>query len=269
MLDTWFSSLALADLDARLAEREVAPTSRAFYPTDVLVTAPEILFFWVARMIMSGYEFMGDAPFHTRVPARHRARHAGPQDVQVARQRHRSARRRASSTAPTRCARRSSPGMGLGADVILDPDRPREVVRDGPQLRDEALEHRPLPARQRRRRPGAPDSTSSTARPLARADAWILDRLDVAIRECDRAHRPASQPARGAWRAGGAAARDCAQRVRRDGAPLRVERARRLVSRGDQDAARSRRATTSRSRARCSCTCSTRRCACCTRSCRS
>src|SRR5439155_4403412 len=35
----------------------------AFYPTTDLVTAPEIIFFWVARMIMSGYEFMGDLPF--------------------------------------------------------------------------------------------------------------------------------------------------------------------------------------------------------------
>ncbi|MCC5930108.1 MAG: valine--tRNA ligase [Cyclobacteriaceae bacterium] len=36
---------------------------RYFYPTDVLVTAPEILFFWVARMIIAGYEYMGEKPF--------------------------------------------------------------------------------------------------------------------------------------------------------------------------------------------------------------
>src|SRR5208283_4829657 len=34
-----------------------------FYPTDTLMTASEILFFWVARMIMAGYEFMGKKPF--------------------------------------------------------------------------------------------------------------------------------------------------------------------------------------------------------------
>jgi valyl-tRNA synthetase len=38
---------------------------KAFYPGHVLSTAPEILFFWVARMIMAGYEFMGKAPFNT------------------------------------------------------------------------------------------------------------------------------------------------------------------------------------------------------------
>ena len=58
--------LALAAVDARLAERGVGGPQGAFYPTDVLVTAPEILFFWVARMIMAGYEFRaGRAPFHT------------------------------------------------------------------------------------------------------------------------------------------------------------------------------------------------------------
>ncbi len=34
-----------------------------FYPTNALVTAPEILFFWVARMVMAGFEFMGESPF--------------------------------------------------------------------------------------------------------------------------------------------------------------------------------------------------------------
>jgi len=34
-----------------------------YYPTNDLVTAPEILFFWVARMIMSGYEYQGKKPF--------------------------------------------------------------------------------------------------------------------------------------------------------------------------------------------------------------
>jgi len=36
---------------------------KKFYPTDSLVTAQEIIFFWVARMVMAGYEFMGEAPF--------------------------------------------------------------------------------------------------------------------------------------------------------------------------------------------------------------
>jgi valyl-tRNA synthetase len=39
------------------------PTLQVFYPTTDLVTGPDIIFFWVARMIMAGYEFMGDLPF--------------------------------------------------------------------------------------------------------------------------------------------------------------------------------------------------------------
>src|ERR1041385_6425852 len=44
---------------------EKARDLAAFYPTDVLVTAPEILFFWVALMIMAGYAFLGRAPYHS------------------------------------------------------------------------------------------------------------------------------------------------------------------------------------------------------------
>ncbi|MCB1647890.1 MAG: class I tRNA ligase family protein, partial [Pseudomonadales bacterium] len=39
------------------------PTLRAFYPTTDLVTGPDIIFFWVARMIMAGFQFMGEMPF--------------------------------------------------------------------------------------------------------------------------------------------------------------------------------------------------------------
>src|SRR5246127_4863645 len=42
---------------------EQTATLRTFYPTTDLVTGPDIIFFWVARMIMAGYEFMGDLPF--------------------------------------------------------------------------------------------------------------------------------------------------------------------------------------------------------------
>ena len=61
VLDTWFSSW-LWPLST-LGWPDDTADLRAFYPTQTLVTAPEILFFWVARMIMAGYEFRGDAPF--------------------------------------------------------------------------------------------------------------------------------------------------------------------------------------------------------------
>ena len=61
MLDTWFSS-ALWPF-ATLGWPDDTPELRAFYPTSFLTTAREILFLWVARMIMTGLEFAGDVPF--------------------------------------------------------------------------------------------------------------------------------------------------------------------------------------------------------------
>jgi valyl-tRNA synthetase len=61
VLDTWFSS-ALWPFGV-LGWPEQTPELRAFYPTDVLVTARDIIFLWVARMVMMGLEFAGEVPF--------------------------------------------------------------------------------------------------------------------------------------------------------------------------------------------------------------
>ena len=62
-LDTWFSSwlwpISLFDGINNPGNEEL----KYYYPTNVLVTGPDIIFFWVARMIMSGYEYVGDMPF--------------------------------------------------------------------------------------------------------------------------------------------------------------------------------------------------------------
>jgi valyl-tRNA synthetase len=84
VLDTWFSSWLwpfatlgwpFFTMDEKLSKKEgessfishpsssVKQELKYFYPTAVLVTAPEIIFFWVARMIMAGFEFMKEAPF--------------------------------------------------------------------------------------------------------------------------------------------------------------------------------------------------------------
>ena len=67
VLDTWFSSwlwpfatmgwTGNTEIDAK------NPTLAKFYPTTDLVTGPDIIFFWVARMIMAGFEWMGELPF--------------------------------------------------------------------------------------------------------------------------------------------------------------------------------------------------------------
>jgi valyl-tRNA synthetase len=62
VLDTWFSS-ALWPFATLGWPDDEAPLLDAFYPTDVLVTARDILFLWVARMVMMGLEFVGERPF--------------------------------------------------------------------------------------------------------------------------------------------------------------------------------------------------------------
>lgn len=62
-LDTWFSS-ALWPFST-LGWPEKTEDLEYFYPTDVLVTGYDIIFFWVIRMIFSGFEQMGEKPFHT------------------------------------------------------------------------------------------------------------------------------------------------------------------------------------------------------------
>ena len=62
-LDTWFSS-ALWPFST-LGWPDKTPDLDYFYPTDTLVTGYDIIFFWVARMIFSGVEQMGEVPFHT------------------------------------------------------------------------------------------------------------------------------------------------------------------------------------------------------------
>jgi valyl-tRNA synthetase len=61
ILDTWFSS-ALWPFST-LGWPEETRDLQVFYPTDVLITGPDIIFFWVARMIMMGMKFRGDVPF--------------------------------------------------------------------------------------------------------------------------------------------------------------------------------------------------------------
>lgn len=68
VLDTWFSSwlwpITVFDPHAiKSGFKNANEDLKYYYPTNDLVTAPEILFFWVARMIIAGYEYCGDKPF--------------------------------------------------------------------------------------------------------------------------------------------------------------------------------------------------------------
>lgn len=63
VLDTWFSSWLWPITCFDGINDPGNPDLKYYYPTNDLITAPEILFFWVARMIMAGYEYQGAKPF--------------------------------------------------------------------------------------------------------------------------------------------------------------------------------------------------------------
>jgi valyl-tRNA synthetase len=187
VLDTWFSSW-LWPISTLGWPNEDSPDLKAFYPTDALVTAPEILFFWVARMIMSGYAFMGRAPFHTVYL------HGTVRDTNHMKM----SKSLGNGIDPLDVVRLYGSdalrwtliaGMGLGADVILDPadlDRSFATGRNfgtklwniGRFLLDRVGTD-----------PVQPVEDIERAR-LTRADEWILSRLDAAVTECDRAIGP-------------------------------------------------------------------------------
>ena len=64
VLDTWFSSWLWPITSFDGINNPENADIKYYYPTNDLITAPEILFFWVARMIIAGYEFRGEKPFN-------------------------------------------------------------------------------------------------------------------------------------------------------------------------------------------------------------
>ena len=123
----------------RSAGRTRRRISRRYYPTSVMETGYDIIFFWVARMMMLGLELTGRRAVPHRLPVRAHPRSARPEDVEDEGQRRRSARRH------RRVRRRRPP-------LRADPRRhagQRPAVRHGqararPQLREQALERDPL-----------------------------------------------------------------------------------------------------------------------------
>ena len=160
VLDTWFSS-ALWPF-ATLGWPDDTPELRAFYPTDVLSTARDIIYLWVARMIMTGLEFPGEVPFSDVLhplgdPGPRRAAH-----VEESRHRHRPDR-------ADRLPRRRRAPLRAAGDV-LQPGRPLLGGEGaaGSRPRQQALERVPAdPAqrrarRRRRRRPSGSRTAGSS-----------------------------------------------------------------------------------------------------------
>ena len=194
VLDTWFSS-GLFPLST-LGWPEETDDLRAFYPTDSLITAPDILFFWVARMIMMGYVLRGEPPFRT-VYLHGTVRDTNHQKM---------SKSLGNGIDPLDVVREYGAdalrytviaGMGLGADTILDPNDLERSFAPGRNFVTKLWNI----GRFLLTNVGAEPVLSLNdiaAHRLTRADRWILARLNDAIRACDQALGPA-RPVAPTW----------------------------------------------------------------------
>jgi valyl-tRNA synthetase len=167
VLDTWFSS-ALWPF-ATLGWPEETPELRAWYPTDVLVTARDIIFLWVARMVMMGLEFVGEVPFT---------------DVDI------------TSLIQAPDGRRMSKSLGTGIDPLTEIDvHGADALRFGLLAMSSTQDVRFSDAKVRQGRDLAnklwnasrlvllnvPDDAVPAASPSLPEDRWILSRLQRTI----------------------------------------------------------------------------------------
>ncbi len=195
VLDTWFSSglwpfstLGWPDDSADL---------KAFYPTDLLVTAPEILFFWVARMIMNGFAFMGEAPFHTVYL------HGTVRDTNHVKM----SKSLGNGIDPLDVVEQFGAdalrytviaGMGLGADTILDPKDLDRSFAPGRNFVTKLWNIGRFLLTNVGTATVKPLEEIDPAR-LTASDWWILGRLNAAVAACNAALGPA-RPDHQVWR---------------------------------------------------------------------
>ncbi|MFL5637259.1 MAG: valine--tRNA ligase [Gemmatimonadaceae bacterium] len=198
VLDTWFSSWLFPISTLGWPDKDSAALA-AFYPTDDLITAPEILFFWVARMIMAGYAFMDAPPFHTVYlhgtvrdmnhvkMSKSLGNGIDPLDV--------VANYGADALRYTVIS-----GMGIGTDLMLDP---KDLERSFAPGRNFATKlwniGRFLLANVGTSPVRSVDELGDDE--LTLADRWILGRLNATILKCDVALGPA-RPEKRRWKEG-------------------------------------------------------------------
>jgi valyl-tRNA synthetase len=187
VLDTWFSSWLVPM--ASLGWPEETADLKRYYPGSVLVTAPEIIFFWVARMIMAGLEFRGEVPFHTVYL------HGTVRDTQ-----HRKmSKSLGNGIDPLDVIEKYGAdalrytvvsGMAVGTDLILDPKDLEVSFAPGRNFANKLwnaarfllgnLDGVPRPVA---------GAYPNVVRPeeLTLADRWIIARCDAAVREAGEA----------------------------------------------------------------------------------
>ncbi len=183
VLDTWFSSWLVPFSGLGWPDR--TDDLARYYPGHTLVTAPEILFFWVARMIMSGLHFMGEVPYT------HMYLHGTVRDT-----RHRKmSKSLGNGIDPLEIIQRYGAdalpysliaGMSVGTDVILDPTDLESSFAAGRNFANKLWNAGRfiLSSLDGPTRPLAGDYPDVVGREeLLLADRWIIARCDAAVRE--------------------------------------------------------------------------------------
>ena len=196
VLDTWFSSWLFPISTLGWPDKDSAALA-AFYPTDDLITAPEILFFWVSRMIMAGYAFMDAAPFHTVYL------HGTVRDTNHVKM----SKSLGNGIDPLDVVEKYGAdalrytviaGMGMGADLMLDPLNLERSFAPGRNFATKLWNiGRFLLANVGTSPVRSVDELRDNEFTLA--DRWILGRLNATILEADAALGPA-RPENGKWR---------------------------------------------------------------------
>ncbi len=182
VLDTWFSSWLWPF--STLGWPDQTPDLKAFYPTSTLVTGAEILFFWVARMIMSGIEFMGEIPF-SEVYLNGTVRDAqgrkmskslgnGIDPLEVVRLYGADALRYTVIS-----------GSGLGTDLLLNHENLEETFAPGRNFANKVWNAGRFALLNVQ--DAQVQTVEAVRSDLEVADRWILSRLSVAVRETTRA----------------------------------------------------------------------------------
>ena len=188
VLDTWFSSWLVPF--SSLGWPAETPDLLRFYPGHTLMTAPEILFFWVARMVMAGLEFRGQVPFRTVYL------HGTVRDTQ-----HRKmSKSLGNGIDPLEVIERYGAdalrytvisGMAVGTDLILDPADLDVSFAAGRNFANKLWNAgrfllgsldgptRPL---------AGPHRTVVRPEELSLADRWIIARCDATVREATEAY---------------------------------------------------------------------------------
>jgi len=182
VLDTWFSSWLWPFATMGWPER--TPDLARFYPGHTLSTAPEIIFFWVARMVMAGYHFLGERPFATVYI------HGTVRDTQ----RRKMSKSLGNGIDPLEVVRLYGAdalrytviaGAPVGTDVVLDPDDLETTFAPGRNFANKLWNVGRLILANMTEAPGPLAGIDRNRVELA--DRWILSRCQHAITDATAA----------------------------------------------------------------------------------